>query len=122
MTLDVGGSVGVNDDAGGAGAPNRNEDDARAPSFELKADDGDIGFNEVKKGPEVPQKSGVVGVGKGDGFCDGLPFVSGADKAASLDRHITWVGDGSVVFAVNGVEDAAEYAKGGGRGFPMRVS
>jgi hypothetical protein len=97
VVVDAGGGVGVNDDAGGAVAPHRHEDDGGAPSSETKTYNGDVGLNGVKEGLEVPQDSGGMGVGEGDGFHYGMPFVGGAGKAASLDRCIAWVGDGLVV-------------------------
>ena len=97
MVVDAGGGVGVNDDAGGAVAPHRDEDDGGASSSEAKTYNGDVGLNGVKGGLEVPQDRGGVGLCEGDGFCDGVPFVGGADKAASLDRCIAWVGDGLVI-------------------------
>ena len=89
MVPDVGGGVGIDDDAWCAVSPHAHQNDARVPFFAQQASDGDVSLDGIKEGAKVPKYCGVVGFGERDCFCDGVPFVGGPDQVASFDGGVS---------------------------------
>ena len=114
MGDDVGDGAVDADNAWSAAAPHGEEDDRGVPVSVEGALDGDVSFDGIEEGLEVPEDSDRGSLGAGDGLGDRVTFEGRSIEVASFDRGVTFVGGGEVVSVKGGVEDTAEDPERGG--------